>query len=176
MSTLLARVAPLKPEIRLAQAITQFEEDLPDEQKGHFHSNKRQSCHSPPNIHDVMRLTAEIDRRVAGKVGGGRCFGTRLVNVLEAVQRFAALGDVVVGGSQNMIVCGVWSLVRMSLLVRFPHDDMFFCLMAHVDACERLFLVRQVIGTLHDRRPIGTPLSGDGPTLPTIQEAAVTPL
>ncbi|RYC76902.1 hypothetical protein BFJ63_vAg20223, partial [Fusarium oxysporum f. sp. narcissi] len=62
---------------------------------------------SPPNIHDVMRLTAEIDRRVAGNVGGGRCFGTRLVNVLEAVQQFAALGDIVVGGSQNMIACGV---------------------------------------------------------------------
>ncbi|KAJ4169252.1 hypothetical protein NW754_001337 [Fusarium falciforme] len=71
----------------------------------------------PPDIHDVMRLTAEIDRRVAGKVGGGRCFGTRLVSVLEAVQRFAALGDIVVGGSQNMIACGVWSLVRITLLM-----------------------------------------------------------
>ncbi|RKK89112.1 hypothetical protein BFJ68_g16789 [Fusarium oxysporum] len=91
--------------------------DLSDEQKAAFHSNKRQSCHSPPNIHDVMRLTAEIDRRVAGNVGGGRCFGTRLVNVLEAVQQFAALGDIVVGGSQNMIACGVWSLVRMTLLM-----------------------------------------------------------
>ncbi|RKK82859.1 hypothetical protein BFJ68_g16400 [Fusarium oxysporum] len=91
--------------------------DLSDEQKAAFDSNKRQSCQSPPNIHDVMRLTAEIDRRVAGNVGGGRCFGTRLVNVLEAVQRFAALGDIVVGGSQNMIACGVWSLVRMTLLM-----------------------------------------------------------
>ncbi|KAF4333760.1 hypothetical protein FBEOM_12417 [Fusarium beomiforme] len=69
--------------------------DLSNEQKAAFDSNERQSCHSPPNIHDVMRLTAEIDRRVAGNVGGGRCFGTRLVNVLEAVQQFAALGDIV---------------------------------------------------------------------------------
>ncbi|KAH7199198.1 hypothetical protein BKA60DRAFT_500612 [Fusarium oxysporum] len=117
MSTLLKRIVPLKPEIRLAQAIKQFEMDLSDEQKAAFDSNKRQTCHSPPNIHDVMQLTAEIDRRVAGNVGGGRCFGTRLVNVLEAVQRFAALGDIVVGGSQNMIACGIWSLVRMTLLM-----------------------------------------------------------
>ncbi|KAJ4264701.1 hypothetical protein NW764_015786 [Fusarium oxysporum] len=110
-------IVPLKPEIRLAQAIKQFEMDLSDEQKAAFDSNKRRSCHSPPNIHDVMRLTAEIDHRVAGNVGGGRCFGTRLVNVLEAVQRFAALGDIVVGGSQNMIACGVWSLVRLTLLM-----------------------------------------------------------
>ncbi|KAI3575827.1 hypothetical protein IWW34DRAFT_105680 [Fusarium oxysporum f. sp. albedinis] len=125
MSTLLARVAPLKPEIRLAQAIAQFEADLSDEQRVDFQSNKSQSCHTPPDIHDIMRLTAEIDRRVAGKVGSGRCFGTRLVNVLEAIQRFAALGDVVVGGSQNMIACGVWSLVRMTLLVGSPRDDCF---------------------------------------------------
>ncbi|KAM5357706.1 hypothetical protein ACJZ2D_015991 [Fusarium nematophilum] len=115
MSTLLARVAPLKPEIRLAQAIAQFEVDLSDEQRADFHSIKRQSCHSPPDIHDVMRLTAEIDHGIAGKVGGGRCFGTRLVSVLEAVQRFAALGDIVVGGSQNMIACGVWSLMLVNV-------------------------------------------------------------
>ncbi|RYC79808.1 hypothetical protein BFJ63_vAg17305 [Fusarium oxysporum f. sp. narcissi] len=115
MSTLLERIVPLKPEIRLAQAIKQFEMDLSDEQKAAFDSNTRQSCHSPPNIHDVMRLTAEIDHRVAGNVGGGRCFGTRLVNVLEAVQRFAALGDIVVGGSQNMIACGVWSLMLVNV-------------------------------------------------------------
>ncbi|KAH7183897.1 hypothetical protein BKA60DRAFT_670559 [Fusarium oxysporum] len=112
---IVVRIVPLKPEIRLAQAIKQFEMDLSDEQKAAFHSNKRQSCHSPPNIHDVMRLTAEIDRRVAGNVGGGRCFGTRLVNVLEAVQQFAALGDIVVGGSQNMIACGVWSLMLVNV-------------------------------------------------------------
>lgn len=49
-------------------------------------------------------------------------------------------------------------------------------LMAHIDACEHLFLVRQVIGALHDRRPIGATLLGDGLTLPTIQEAAIIPL
>ncbi|KAI3573712.1 hypothetical protein IWW34DRAFT_754659 [Fusarium oxysporum f. sp. albedinis] len=125
MYTLLERIGPLKPEIRLAQAIAQFEMDLSGEQKAAFDSNKRQSCHSPPNIHDVMRLTAEIDRRVAGNVGGGRCFGTRLVNVLEAVQRFAALG-----GHR-----GGW----------IPEHDCMRRLVAGTDdvayACERFFLV-----------------------------------
>lgn len=63
-----------------------------------------------------MRLTAEIDRHT-GKIVGGRCFGPRFTNVLQAVQQFAALGDIVVGGSQNIIACGVWSLVRTTLLV-----------------------------------------------------------
>jgi hypothetical protein len=45
-----------------------------------------------------MRLTAEIDRQASGKVGG-RCFGPRLINFLQAVQQYAALGDIVVGGA-----------------------------------------------------------------------------
>lgn len=117
MSAALARAAPLKPEIRLAQAISQFEADLSTEQKATFRVYRSQSCESPPNIHDVMRLTAEIDHQTSQKLGGGRCFGPRLTNVLQAIQQFAALGDVIVGGSQNIIACGVWSLVRLTLLV-----------------------------------------------------------
>ncbi|KAH8698093.1 hypothetical protein GQ44DRAFT_787899, partial [Phaeosphaeriaceae sp. PMI808] len=62
-----------------------------------------------------MRLTAEIDRQMSRKVGG-RCFGLRFTNFLQGVQQFATLRDVVVRGSQNIIACGVWSLVRMTLL------------------------------------------------------------
>jgi ankyrin repeat domain-containing protein 50 len=64
-----------------------------------------------------MRLTAEVDRCASKMGSGGRCFGPRLTNVLQAVQQFAALGDIIVGGSQNMIACGVWSLIRLTLLV-----------------------------------------------------------
>ena len=63
-----------------------------------------------------MRLTSEIDK-ISGIVPGRRCFGPRLTSFLDAVQQFAALGDVVVGGSQNLVACGVWMLVRMTLLV-----------------------------------------------------------
>jgi hypothetical protein len=36
---------------------------------------------------------------------------------LQAVQQPADLGNIVVGGSQNLLACGVWSLVRLTLLV-----------------------------------------------------------
>jgi len=117
MSVVLANASRLKPEIRLAQAISHFEADLSSEQKATFRIYRSQSSDSPPRPSDVMRLTAEIDRRTSGKVGGGRCYGPRLTNVLQAIQQFAALGDIIVGGSQNIIACGVWSLVRMALLV-----------------------------------------------------------
>ena len=117
MSTALANASRLKPEIRLAQAVSQFEADLPTEEKARFCTYRSQSRDSPPETSDVMRLTAEIDRQASGKIGRGRCFGPRLTNFLQAVQQFAALGDIIVGGSQNLIACGVWTIVRMSLLV-----------------------------------------------------------
>ena len=117
MSYALANASRLKPDIRLAQAVSQFEADLSSEQKTRFNTYKSQSRDSPPGLSDIMRLTAEVDRRPSGKAGGARCFGPRLTNFLQAVQQFAALGDIVVGGSQNIIACSVWSLVRMTLLV-----------------------------------------------------------
>lgn len=118
MSTALAKASRLKPEIRLAQAVSQFEADLSSERKAAFQSYRSQVQNSPPNHSDVMRLAAEIDGRASVKIGGGgRCFGPRLINVLQAVQQFAALGDFIVGSSQNIIACGVWALVRTTLLV-----------------------------------------------------------
>jgi hypothetical protein len=118
ISKAVSLAAQLKPEIRLAQAVSEFVAALSSEQKAAFSACRSQSLTCPPNGRDVMRLTAEIDRS-ASRIGtGGRCFGPRLTNVLQAVQQFAALGDLIVGGSQNVIACGVWSLVRLTLLVR----------------------------------------------------------
>jgi hypothetical protein len=119
MSSALTRAAPLKAEIRLAQAISEFEADLSSDQKAIFRESRDYAYKSPPNIHDVMRLTAEIDRQASKRVGSGRCYGPRFTNMLQAIQQFAALGDIIVGGSQNLMACGVWSLVRMTLLVSY---------------------------------------------------------
>ncbi|KAL8284840.1 hypothetical protein RB600_009325 [Gaeumannomyces tritici] len=117
MSSALTWAGTLKPEIRLAQKVSEFEAALSDEQKAAFRSYRSQARASPPDAGDIMRLTAEVDRRAAGRGYRGRCFGPRFGNILQTTQQFAALGDVVVGGSQNIIACGIWSLVRMTLLV-----------------------------------------------------------
>ena len=114
-SALLRAAGPLKPEIRLAQAVSLFEADLSPEQKRTFRSRRDNSLKSPPDIQDVMHLTAEIDRH---RLGSGPCLGPRLTNMLQAIQQFAALGDIVIGGAQNIIASGVWTLVRVTLLVR----------------------------------------------------------
>ena len=117
MSSALAKASPLKPEIRLAQAVSEFEADLSNEQKATFRTLRSQSLSTTPSLQDVMRLTAEVDHRTSKKFSSA-CFGPRFTNFLHVVQQFAALGDVIVGGSQNLLACGVWSLVRISLLVR----------------------------------------------------------
>ncbi|RDW90064.1 ankyrin repeat domain-containing protein [Aspergillus mulundensis] len=111
MASAVAKVARLKPEIRLGQAISEFQADLSPSQKAILRT--QQVAGTPPTIRDVMQLTAEINRATGT---GGQCYGPRLTNVLQAVQEFAALGDIVLGGTQNLLACGVWGLVRMTFL------------------------------------------------------------
>ncbi|KAF9762630.1 hypothetical protein IL306_003354 [Fusarium sp. DS 682] len=117
MALFLRDRARLKPEIRLAQAVSEFEAALSSEQKAVFRASRSSAASSAPTISDVMRLTAEIDLKATSKHGRGRCFGPRMTNLLQAIQQFAALGDVVVGGSQNLIACGVWAAARMTVHV-----------------------------------------------------------
>lgn len=137
MSAPLAKPAKLKSDIRLAQAISEFQKDLPTELKARFSAYQAQSQKCPPDTSDVMRLTAEIDRH---GVGRGRCLGPRFTNFLQAVQQFAALGDIIVGGSQNAIACGVWSLVRLSLLVSVSLPPIVLYTDGWLDDCNLLVL------------------------------------
>ncbi|RDW85731.1 hypothetical protein BP5796_04056 [Coleophoma crateriformis] len=116
MSFALENVARLKPEIRLAQAISEFEADLSSNQKASLHTYRSQIQNVPLAPSEVMRLTAEIDRSASSRNVSRQCFGPRMTNFLYAVQQFASIGDVMVGGSQNLIACGVWAVVRMLLL------------------------------------------------------------
>ncbi|KAG5802176.1 hypothetical protein H9Q74_013027 [Fusarium xylarioides] len=117
MALVLREISGLKPDIRLAQAVSEFEAALTAEQKVTFRASRTAAISTAPTMSDVMRLTAEMDLKATSKHGRIRCFGPRLTNMLQAIQQFAALGDIVVGGSQNLIACGVWSAARMTVHV-----------------------------------------------------------
>lgn len=110
----LAKAAPLKPEIKLAQALSEFEAVLPDDQKTKLRTYRGQS---PPNPTDVMRFTAEIDRDAGRTRKSRQCVGPRLTNVLHAVQQFSSVVDLIVGSSQSQIAGAVWGAVKISLQV-----------------------------------------------------------
>ncbi|KAK4230544.1 hypothetical protein QBC38DRAFT_507393 [Podospora fimiseda] len=108
----------LKTENRLKDAIGQVEKELTLEQQKTLLGYKMEAHKSPPDLSDVMQLTAFVDQELSSKPGlRRRCFGPRFTNILQAVQQFASIGDVLVGGSQNLIACGVWFLIRFSLLL-----------------------------------------------------------
>ncbi|CEI70509.1 hypothetical protein FVEN_g992 [Fusarium venenatum] len=117
MALVIRESGSLKPDIRLAQAVSEFEALLTFEQKSTFRTSRDRAVSAAPTMSDVMRLTAEIDLKATSKHGRGRCFGPRMTNTLQAIQQFAALGDIVVGGGQNLIACGVWAVARLTLHV-----------------------------------------------------------
>ncbi|KAI1175861.1 hypothetical protein F4777DRAFT_548900 [Nemania sp. FL0916] len=117
MSLILSSSIHSNPEARLSDAIAQFESVLSTEQRGAFLAGRDLALDSRPQIRDVMGIAAEIDQQ-ARKVGQSaqRCFGPRVTKALESIQQLVSVGDVLIGGSQNLIACGVWSLVRLSLI------------------------------------------------------------
>lgn len=114
MSLALRSAAALSPEVVLAQAISKFEQALPDDQKSTFRTLRSQALRSAPQPEDVMRFTAELNVRFKGR-SAARCLGPRFTSVLQTTQQYAALGDVIVGASQNILAAGIWSLIRLSL-------------------------------------------------------------
>lgn len=117
MALALTNAGYLKPDVRLAQVISGFEASLSDREKAEFRTLRTSTRATPPSVNDVMKLTAEVDKEFRRQTGARRCLGPRFTNLLHTVQQYSALGDIVIGGSQNMIACGVWCVVRMSLLV-----------------------------------------------------------
>jgi hypothetical protein len=93
----LTKATPAKAEIRLSHAIRDFEAILSDQQRAVLQTYKSDALAAAPTSEDVIKLTTEIDVQASAKTS--RCFGPRFFNFIQAVQRYAALGDVVVGKS-----------------------------------------------------------------------------
>lgn len=145
MALALRRAGRLTPDIRLAQAISQFEASLSDRAKADFKTLKSQAQDSTPGVQDVMTVTAEINKRTSKA-----SIGPRFTNMLMAVQQFATIGDVIIGGSQNLPACGVWCVVRTSLTVGYtpcpPCRSVLTCLQlltgfsSHLERFSSLFM------------------------------------
>ncbi|KAK1634524.1 hypothetical protein BDP81DRAFT_451718 [Colletotrichum phormii] len=115
--TTVATVGKLKPEIRLAQAISEFGVALQSREDDAHIRFKNLQTRSPPNATEVLRLTEEINSDGARRHRAWKPYATRLVNILDRIRQFAPVGDVLVGGAQNLLASGVWATVRMALEV-----------------------------------------------------------
>ena len=108
MALATAKAAPLRPDIKLFQALSDYEAILPAEQRQSYRA-------SPPDANAVMALTCEIDRRNAGR-RSRRC-GARLTSFLKSVKGFTSVVDLIVPSSGNPIAAGVWGAVKIAIQV-----------------------------------------------------------
>ena len=111
MALALYKAAPLKADILLAQALSEFKAILDGDAKTELQS----LCNAAsPTANDVMRLTAEIDRANLNQKRR-QCFGPRLTNVLQSVQQFSTVVDTLVGGIA--IASTIWGVLKLTLQV-----------------------------------------------------------
>ena len=113
MALMLNGVAPLKPEIRLVQAISDYEAILSDQERSELHSQ------GLPDATAAINLATLID----GQCSNGRrhCMGPRLIVFLESVQHFSQGLDVLVSSHPEFAAL-VWGGVKTALLVRLLHN------------------------------------------------------
>lgn len=73
---------------------------------------------SAPGLGDIVSTVDEIvDAAAKRRPTNDRTFATRFIKLLERIKGFATIGDVFVGGAQNMVVSGVWGSVRLAIEV-----------------------------------------------------------
>ncbi|KAK5991924.1 Vegetative incompatibility HET-E-1-like protein [Cladobotryum mycophilum] len=118
MALVLSRAGPVKADIRLQQAIAAFQAELAPEQRTDFEEDLNRFRTIHPDENDVSVLMSVISRQKHRK----NCFGPRFMNVLQSAQQFAAIGDILVGGSQNLIACGIWTAIRSTILILVNSD------------------------------------------------------
>lgn len=108
----------LSADLRLAQAVSEFAQALDDPTKQKFRLLQVDLAKTAPSAADVIKLTEELNRDGSKRHASWRpAAGARVGGFLRRMQQFAAAGDVLIGGSQNLIASGVWASVRTMLEV-----------------------------------------------------------
>lgn len=115
MDLIVAQASKLKAQVRLGRAVSAFYESLDTENKAVFDSYRDAAHSEAPGLGDIRLIVAEIDRKAR------KPCGDRFKRVFEALQQFLAVGDVLIGSTQNFLAAGVWSVARLTVIVCFLH-------------------------------------------------------
>ena len=114
MALMLAKAAPLKPEIELTQALHDYEKILSDEDRSQLRSQ------GLPDATAAINLTTQIDRKCSSR--RSQCVGPRMITFLESIQQFSQVVDVFVS-SHPEVAALVWGGVKFALLVILLPDS-----------------------------------------------------
>ena len=108
MALALSKAAPLQPEIKLAQALVEYENILSDEERSQLRAE------GVPDATAAINLTTRIDRDCNDR--RSRCMGPRLITVLESIQQFSTTVDTIISSHPEYAAL-VWGGVKLALLV-----------------------------------------------------------
>lgn len=108
MALVVAKAAALKPEVKLAQALHDFENILSDDQKRELRAQR------VPQATDAFKLTTLVDRDSGQR--RRQCMGQRLITFLEFLQQFSSAVDTFTS-SHPEVAALVWGGVKLALLV-----------------------------------------------------------
>ncbi|KAM0323944.1 hypothetical protein ACHAQA_008525 [Verticillium albo-atrum] len=125
LSRIIAKSDPLKPDIRLVDAVSKFAAALESSELKKHKATFKNLRSGSPTAHDVVRLTEEINRDGQRLHKTWWPCGTRFLAIFEQIHVFTRAGDILIGGSQNMIASGVWAAVRLSLQLAIGHLTFF---------------------------------------------------
>lgn len=108
MALAIGKAGPLRPEIKLSQALKSFEAILSAEQLASYNA-------TPPDSTAVMALTCEVDRQNAGRKT--RRYGARLTSFLNSVKGFTSIVDLIIGSASNPVASAIWGTVKTAVQV-----------------------------------------------------------
>ena len=111
MNLALAKAAPLKPDIKLNQALIDYEKVLSDDERAQLRAE------GAPDTMAAIAFTTVIDKECSE--GRRRCMGPRLITFLESVQQFSGVIDTFVSSHPEFAAL-VWGGVKLTLRVIFP--------------------------------------------------------
>ncbi|KAL8732018.1 MAG: hypothetical protein Q9181_004084 [Wetmoreana brouardii] len=110
MAQILANAAPLKPEVKLAQALDDYGKILSDEERRQLYDQ------GPPDAMAAINFTTLLDRDRSNR--SRQCMGPRLITFLESVQHFSGVADTFVSSHPELAAL-VWGGVKVALLARY---------------------------------------------------------
>ncbi|KAK7965813.1 uncharacterized protein PG986_000090 [Apiospora aurea] len=105
MAKVLVLAGSLKPEVKLGVALSEFSQVLDPKYRRRFEA-LRGGSPGLLNPAEVIQLTEELNQKGARSHRTWRPYSTRICSFLHRIQVFASIGDVCIGGAQNLIASG----------------------------------------------------------------------
>ena len=111
LALMVADAAVPSQQVRSSQALARFEKILSGEETREY----RQSIGvALPSTEEVLQLTRELEVKASSRRSR---YVTRFWNFLGLVQGVTGVVDIIIGGSQSIIACSTWAVVRFTLQV-----------------------------------------------------------